>query len=59
MISGTLLYLPLAFYGYTYFLRSGRVSVLTAVVAAALGGCYYFISIANHRRRARAVQTKT
>ncbi len=56
MISGIVLYIPLAFYGYIYFLHSRRVSPLAAVVAAVLGGSYYFISIANHRRRARSTK---
>jgi hypothetical protein len=52
MISEILLYMPLAIYGYVFFLGSGRASVPTAVVAAAIGSSYYFISMANHRRRA-------
>jgi hypothetical protein len=52
MISGILLYIPLAVYGYLYFLRSGRVSGTVALIAALIGGSYYFISLANHRRRA-------
>ncbi len=54
MISGILLYIPLAIYGFIYFLRSGQASVGTALVAAAIGGSYHFISFANHRRRTRA-----
>ena len=54
MISGLLLYIPLAIYGYVFFLGSGRALVPTAVIAAAIGSSYYFISMANHRRRANA-----
>lgn len=53
MISGVALYLPLAVYGYFYFLRNGRASWLTAIISALLGSSYYFIALANHRRRAR------
>jgi hypothetical protein len=53
MISGALLYIPLAIYGYCYFVQNRRVTLATAGVSAVLGGLYYFISIANHRRRAR------
>jgi Protein of unknown function with HXXEE motif len=56
MISGILLYIPLALYGYAYFLRVGRVTPLTAAIAGAIGGSYYFVSMLNHRRRARARQ---
>ncbi|HKP02420.1 MAG TPA: HXXEE domain-containing protein [Chthoniobacterales bacterium] len=52
MISGILLYIPLAIYGYIFFLRSGRASGTVALIAAAVGSSYYFISLANHKRRA-------
>ena len=52
MVTGLLLYLPLAIYGYARFLRSGQASVPTAVVAALLGGSYtMWVSGAMHRRR--------
>lgn len=54
MITGTVLYIPIAIYGFAYFLRSGRASATTALVAAIIGGSYHFISFANHRRRTRA-----
>ncbi|HEY4282796.1 MAG TPA: HXXEE domain-containing protein [Chthoniobacterales bacterium] len=38
MVSGILLYIPLAIYGYFYFLRNGWVSVPAALVATILGG---------------------
>jgi len=53
VVSGVLLYIPVAVYGYFHFLQTRRVTIGTAIVSAALGGSYYFISIANHRRRAR------
>ncbi|MEP7014969.1 MAG: HXXEE domain-containing protein [Verrucomicrobiota bacterium] len=58
MISGILLYIPLTIYGSAYFLKSGCASLPTAIVAALIGGSYYFISSANHRRRTRAAHLK-
>ena len=59
MISGIVLYIPIAIYGFMHFLRSGQASLLpTALVAAFIGGSYHFISFANHRRRTRAARTK-
>ncbi len=58
MISGIILYIPLAIYGFAHFLRSGQVSMGAALIAIALGGSYHFISFANHRRRARAASAK-
>jgi hypothetical protein len=52
MISGILLYIPLAVYGFVHFLMNGQASVGTALVALLLGGSYHFISYINHRRRA-------
>ena len=57
MISGALLYIPLAIYGYIHFLRIGRTSWQTATIAAVLGGSYYFISLANHHRRAHSANS--
>lgn len=54
MVSGVLLYLPLAVLGFSYFLRTGRASGGTALAAVLIGGSYHFIAFANHRRRARA-----
>ena len=56
MISGLVLYIPLAIYGFTHFLRSGQASLETALFAIAIGGSYHFISFANHRRRAQAAR---
>jgi hypothetical protein len=53
MITGSLLYMPFAVIGYVHFLRTGRATAATAVVAAIVGGSYHFISFANHRRRTR------
>ena len=58
MISGIVLYIPLAIYGFAHFLRSGQASVGTALLAFAIGGSYHFISFANHRRRALATRAE-
>ena len=58
MISGIVLYIPLAIYGFAHFLRSGQASVGTALLAFAIGGSYHFISFANHRRRALAARVE-
>ena len=54
MISGIVLYIPLAIYGFAHFLRSGQASMRTALLAFAIGGSYHLVSFANHRRRAQA-----
>ena len=58
MISGIVLYIPLAIYGFAHFLRSGQASMGTALLAFAIGGSYHFISFANHRRRAQAARAE-
>jgi len=58
MISGIVLYFPIAIYGFVHFLQIGRASISTALWAALIGGSYHFISFANHRRRARATRAK-
>jgi len=59
MISGSVLYLPLAVYGFVHFLRSEQASVWTALAAIAIGGSYHFISSANHRRRTRRIGARS
>jgi hypothetical protein len=58
MITGVVLYIPIAIYGFVHFLRSGQASPPTALAAALIGGSYHFISFANHRRRTRAARAK-
>jgi hypothetical protein len=53
VVTGVLLYVPLALYGYWTLLRNGRVSPVVAVLAAAVGLSYHALSLLNHRRRAR------
>ena len=52
-ITGVVLYLPLAIYGFWHALASGNASTGTAGIALLLGGSYQFWSNANHSRRAR------
>src|SRR5262245_9943242 len=53
MVTGLLLYVPMAIYGYVHFLRSHAASSGTAIAAAALGGSYHFWSALGHARRTR------
>jgi Protein of unknown function with HXXEE motif len=53
VVTGVVLYVPLAVVGYTYFLRSGYASFPTAVVAAVIGGSYPMWAALMHRARAR------
>ena len=53
VITGVLLYVPLAIYGYIHLLRSGQVSVATAIVAFAIGSSYPLIGTAIHRWRTK------
>ena len=52
VITGVVLYLPLAIIGYAIVLQSHRASAGTAVTAIILGASYQFISWSLHRRRA-------
>jgi hypothetical protein len=56
MISGIVLYVPLALYGFVHFLMNGQASLGTALVALLLGGSYHFFAYFNHRRRALRIQ---
>jgi hypothetical protein len=53
VVTGMGLYIPLALYGYAYFLGSGQASAGTAVTAAAIGGSYHAWAAVMHARRAR------
>ena len=52
VVTGLVLYLPLAAYGYFRFLTEGQASLPTAVVACLIGASYQIWSNAFHRRRA-------
>lgn len=51
LVTGLLLYAPLAVYGYVPFLRSEQASVATATVACLIGASYQLWSDAFHRWR--------
>ena len=53
MVTGLLLYIPMAVYGFPHFIRTGQASTGTAIAAAALGGSYHLWSALAHARRAR------
>ncbi len=55
VITGMAVYLPMAIYGYTEFLRSGAASVGMAIASAAVGGSYHFWSAAYHKRFRMAI----
>ena len=49
VITGLLVYLPLAFYGYVAWVQAGVVPLRLAVPAYAVGGAYHLWSAAYHR----------
>jgi len=52
VVTGVVLYIPLAAWGFVYFALNGaRADVL--IQAALIGPAYHFYSAWNHRRRAR------
>lgn len=53
VLTGSLVYVPLAVYGYVLLLRSGQASVLTAATAFAVGASYQLWSNLFHGLRAR------
>lgn len=53
IVTGLLLYVPVAVFGYWHFLHTGEVSSGTALIAAFVGGSYHLWSPFFHRLRAR------
>jgi hypothetical protein len=53
VITGLMIYVPLAVYGYVKVLGSGAVSIWTALVAFAVGASYQVWSAAYHNRGVR------
>jgi membrane protein implicated in regulation of membrane protease activity len=51
VVTGLAVYLPLAAYGYSQFVRSGAIPIGVAVVAYIVGASYPLWSAAYHRRR--------
>ena len=56
LIIGLLFYLPLAMYGYYYFLSSKQISIPLALVAFAVGASYQLWSNLFHRIRSKSTQ---
>lgn len=50
VVTGVLIYAPLAVYGYIYFLSSGAASIWTAIIACLIGSSYHVWSAAFHGR---------
>jgi hypothetical protein len=48
VVTGVGVYVPLAVFGYSYFLHSGAASIGIAALACAIGGSYPFWSAAYH-----------
>lgn len=55
VLTGSLIYVPLAAYGYVYFLQTNQVSIVAAVVAFMIGGSYQLWSNLYHRIRSKSV----
>jgi len=57
MVTGLLLYMPLTVYGFGRFLRTGQVSIRTALVACAVGASYHlWLGKALHQWRAKGAK---
>jgi hypothetical protein len=57
MATGLLLYVPMAVFGYVYFLTRGRVPAWAAALAALAGGSYHAWMSVVHSWRARHART--
>jgi hypothetical protein len=53
VITSILIYMPLGIYGYWFFLSTGQISWVTAILCSFAGIAYYLFSSFNHLRRAR------
>ena len=52
MVTGVLLYVPLAVWGFWYFATNGLATTGTLLQALAIGPAYHLYAAWNHRRRA-------
>jgi hypothetical protein len=52
VVTGVLLYVPLALWGFWYFATSGMASTGTLLQALVIGPAYHLYAAWNHRRRA-------
>jgi Protein of unknown function with HXXEE motif len=55
VLTGSLIYLPLAAYGYVYFLQSNQVSIVTAIAVFIVGASYQMWSNLYHRFRSKSI----
>lgn len=53
-----IVYIPMAFWGYWFFLSTSQASIETEIFAFVLGSLYQWWSLYNHRRRARIYEGK-
>jgi len=58
VVTGIIIYIPLAVYGYIYFLQSGQVSVWIAIAAFIVGASYQLWSNLFHWFRSRSTKSK-
>lgn len=54
-VTGLTLYIPIGALAFVSMIRLGLATPQTAIVAAVMGCSYQVISVANHRRRVRAI----
>ena len=59
VVSSIVIYIPLALYGYWYFLSVEKVAIEQAVVSGCVGVGYWLFSAFNHRRRAKKLANQT
>ena len=57
VVTGLLLYVPLAIYGYIYFLSNEQISFLTVLVVFVIGSSYQLWSNMFHRLRTKKIST--
>ena len=55
VVTGCILYLPLAVFGFVYFWRAGLANVALLLQAAIIGPAYNVYAAWNHRRRAKSL----
>jgi hypothetical protein len=55
VVTGCIIYVPLAAFGFVYFWRAGLASTPTLVQAAVIGPAYNLFAAWNHRRRAKSL----
>ncbi|MEP6550397.1 MAG: hypothetical protein ABJB95_04400, partial [Gemmatimonadales bacterium] len=55
VVTGCIVYLPLAVFGFLYFWREGLAGPSILVQAALIGPAYNIYAAWNHRRRAKSM----